>query len=225
MKYIDFEYSFSQQRLNRYLYACGNSKLRAKKLYRANLKLAQSFYPILNLFEVVIRNRMHYQLSSHFTNPDWIIAEKNGFMNDPSLQPDTYLRRCVLSTENKIRRGRGLVTTGKLISEQTFGFWASLFDVHHYRLIGGCMIQCFPRKPAPINRSSISLKLSRIKEFRNRIYHNEPICFSGNAINLSDANQVKTDIYDLIGWIDPKLTTYFQSFDNIGDKIANALAI
>lgn len=225
MTYIDFEYNFSQQRLNRYLFACENSKMRAKKLYRANLKLAQSFYPMLNLLEVVIRNRMHYQLSSHFTNPNWIIAEKNGFMNAPSLQPDTYLRKCVLSTENKIRRGRGLVTTGKLISEQTFGFWTSLFDAHHYRLIGGCVIHCLTKKPSAINRSSISLKLSRIKEFRNRVYHNEPICFSGNVINLSGAIQVKADIYDLVGWMDPKLTIYFQSFDNVDDKIANTLAI
>jgi hypothetical protein len=162
---------------------------------------------------------MHYQLSTYFANPDWIVVEKNRFMNVPSLQPDFYLRRCVESTEYKILRRRGLVATEKLISDQTLGFWTSLFEAHHYGLIGGCVIHCFLNRPSTINRSSISTKLSRIRDFRNRVYHNEPICFSGSAVNLSGAIQVKADIYDLVGWIDPTLTLYFTTFDEIEKRL------
>lgn len=73
MKYQDLEYLISQPRLHRYLLVCGNFKGKAQKLYRANLRIAQAFYPVLNLFEVGLRNVLHYRLSTHFGNPNWII--------------------------------------------------------------------------------------------------------------------------------------------------------
>ncbi len=200
--------------------ACRNSKLRAKKLYGANLRLAQAFYPVLNLFEVILRNRMNEQLSHHFRNPDWILHEKTRFMSDQSLaRSQYYLKNCVVKAENKIRNSGGRVTAGKVISEQTLGFWTSLFDVHHFRLIGGCALNSFPSKPTSENRRSIFLALQKIKEFRNRVYHNEPICFSANRIDLHAAVAAKKAIYDLIIWIDPVLTNYLKSFDNIDQKI------
>ena len=55
MNYNKLEYYVSQPRLNRFLIASGNSKVKAQKLYYANLKVAQSFYPVLNIFEVFFR--------------------------------------------------------------------------------------------------------------------------------------------------------------------------
>jgi len=52
MNFNKLEYYFSQPRLNRFLAASGNSKAKVQNLYHANLKVTQSFYPVLNIFEV-----------------------------------------------------------------------------------------------------------------------------------------------------------------------------
>ena len=220
MEYGKLEYYLSQPRLGRFLIATGYSKSKAQKLYRINLRVAQSFYPVLNLFEIFLRNIINYQVSSHFVNPNWIISEKTGFMNDASLGTSHYfLKNSVEKAERTIRRKGGTVTPGKVIAEQSLGYWTSLFETHHYRLIGGVVIRCFPNKPAHINRNLLNQKLNRVREFRNRIYHNEPICFNGNTVDFTEATNIKQDIYELLEWIDADLTDYVDYFDGIDTKI------
>lgn len=220
MNYNKLEYYISQPRLNRFLVATGNSKVKAQKLYRINLRVSQSFYPILNLFEIVFRNVVNYQVSSHFTNPNWIITEKNGFMSHRSLHSSRYfLKNSILKAERKIRQKGSRITSGRVIAEQSFGFWTSLFDTHHYRLIGGVVIHCFPNKPSNINRSLLFQKLNRVREFRNRVYHNEPICFNGTSIDFSQATTIKNEIYELLQWIDVDLIPYVDYFNSVEVKI------
>lgn len=220
MEYQKLEYYLSQPRLDRFLIATGNSKSKAQKLYKINLRVSQSFYPILNLFEIFFRNIANYQVSSHFTNPNWIIAEKNGFMSNPSLSASRFfLKNFVSKAEKAIRRKGGIITSGKIVAEQSFGFWTSLFDTHHYRLIGGVVIHCFPNKPPHVNRNILNQKLNKIREFRNRVYHNEPICFNGNIIDFTEAITIRNEIYELLEWIDSDLTNYIDYFDGINTKI------
>lgn len=220
MDYNKLELFVSQPRLNRFLAACGNSKRKAQQLYRINLRVAQAFYPVLNLFEVFLRNSINNQVTAHFANPNWIVTEKHGFMSDSSLARGNYfLRGCVDSAERKIRRNRGTVTYGKVIAEQTFGFWTSLFDPHHYSLIGGSVIHAFPHKFPHANRSVISAGLQGIRDFRNRVYHNEPICFNHHAIDFTPAHNIKTEIFLLLSWMDADLSNYVDYFDSIDSKI------
>lgn len=220
MEYQKLEYYLSQPRLDRFLIATGNSKSKAQKLYKINLRVSQSFYPILNLFEIFFRNIANYQVSSHFANPNWIIAEKNGFMSNPSLSASRFfLKNSVSKAEKAIRRKGGIITSGKIVAEQSFGFWTSLFDTHHYRLIGGVVIHCFPNKSPHVNRNILNQKLNKIREFRNRVYHNEPICFNGNTIDFTEAITIRNEIYELLEWIDSDLTNYVDYFDGINTKI------
>lgn len=220
MQYSKFEHFVSQPRLDRFLQACDNSKSKAQELYRLNLRVSQAFYPVLNLFEIFLRNILNVKVSAYFSDPKWIINQKNGFMNDNSLQGSKYfLKNSILISEKTIRRKGGSVSSGKVIAEQSLSFWTSLFDVHHYRLIGGVPIQCFEHKPKSENRSSISKKLNRIRTFRNRIYHNEPICFSDDKIDFQQALQTQRNIYLLLEWIDPELVNYVQSYDSINSRI------
>jgi hypothetical protein len=62
---------FSSPRYNRYLNATGNNKESAKRLYHANIRLGQAFHPVLSQFEVVLRNSLNVNLSTHFKDPDW----------------------------------------------------------------------------------------------------------------------------------------------------------
>lgn len=85
MYFKDFRHYFSAARINRYLIATGNSQKKAMKLYKANLKVSQTFHPVLGILEVTLRNRMNDVLSAHFSDSDWIINQRTGFMSDPSL--------------------------------------------------------------------------------------------------------------------------------------------
>ncbi len=224
MRYEDVENLVSKPRLDRYLAACSNSKMKAKKLYAANLKVSQAFYPVLNLFEVILRNKIQEKLSIYFIDVDWITTQKTGFMNHHTLGDyrrgsGFYFKKQVEKAEAKLRLRRGPITTGKIIAEQSLGFWTALFEPRHYGLIGGSVIHCFPHKPRAIGRNAISVKLQNIRDFRNRVYHNEPVCFNRNNIDFSAAENVKEDIHKLLTWIDISAKLYVNDFDIIDGKI------
>jgi len=183
LKYEKLEQYVSEPRLGKYLNACDNSKTQAKKLYSANLRICQSFYPILNLFEIFVRNSVNVALTNHFNDSNWIITEKAGFMSDSSLtQSRFYLKRCV---EKAIRNNGANSSAGKIISDQTFGFWSALFLPHHYQLLQGSVIDSFPNKSANVNRGVIHNNLKKINIFRNRVYANPAIHFRYSSLQDS----------------------------------------
>lgn len=226
MKLVLRNKHFSRPRYNRYLNATGNNNERAKKLYNANIRLAQAFHPILSQFEVVLRNNLNISLSIYFSDPEWIINQKSGFMRDNSLRNSHYfLRTCIQKTETKLTRRAIPITSGKIISDQTFGFWIAFFLSHHYSLVGGQPIHIFAHKPISENRASIYSKLDEIKNFRNRVNHCEPICFKGHTIDCSLALDIRSKLYSLIKWIDPQLVPFFESIDNIQSKTSFIMTI
>ena len=220
MDYSKLEYYLSKPRLDRFLAATGGSHSKAQKLYRINLRVSQEFYPVLNLFEIFFRNSVYKKVAKYFSDPEWIINEKAGFMSDKSLSKSKYfLKKNVHKAESTIRRKGSVITAGKVVAEQSLGFWTSLFDPHHYKLIGGSPILSFPNKPANANRRLINQKLNKIREFRNRVYHNEPICFDNMQIDFSYSLHIEGEIYDLLRWIDSDLIVYVNYFNGIGSKI------
>jgi len=211
---------WSPQRFNRYLIAVDNDKLRARKLYWANIRLAQAFHPLLSQFEVVLRNAINSTLSVYFSDTEWIIKQKNGFMNDSSLATSRYfLKTSVVKTEKTLARKKIQITYGKVIADQSFGFWVALFLPHHYALLSGSIIRVFPHKPKTETRASIYHRLDVLKKFRNRVNHCEPICFSGNKVDSVVPLQILQMIYELLSWMDPKLCSFFRKLDNIESKV------
>lgn len=224
MTYTQLEYFISQPRLNSFLRACGNSKSKTQKLYRINLRVAQAFYPLMNLFEIFIRNAIYNELANHFDDPDWIINQKTRFMSDPNLSSSNFfLKINTEKAEQKIRRTGLKISSSRIIAEHTFGFWTAFFDPHHFKLIQGAALGAFPNKPYIVNRSILAGMLNRIRDFRNRIYHNEPICFKGSSVDFTVANNVIDDMHQIMEWIDPSLKTYTDYFNNIRNKIDQAI--
>ena len=76
MKFTLINQYFSIARMDRYMMAVGHSTTKAVRLYKANLKVAQSFHPLLSVVEVILRNRLNEVLTAAFTDPDWIINQK-----------------------------------------------------------------------------------------------------------------------------------------------------
>jgi hypothetical protein len=184
------------------------------------MKVSRGFYPVLNLFEVVFRNVCNRAIISELNDPDWIITEKRGFMDHNSLEKSKFfLKESVLNAERNISKSKCVVSSEKIAGELPFGFWTSLFDPHHFTLIKGSVLRAFPGKPADVNRRKLNQKLTLVREFRNRIYHNEPICFSGSAIDFSNAREIRRHIYEILEWIDPELPVYVDTFDDIEEHI------
>lgn len=235
MRFQKVRLYLSSSRIDRYQIAAGNNSTKSVKLYKANLKIAQSFHPLLGILEVTLRNRINTILSGYFVDPDWIINQKNGFMIDPSLTyrdnrtgrmiTNDYLKTSVEKSERRLRRLRIPVTSGKIIADQNLGFWTDLFELSLYRILRGRPIQIFNHLPAGIGRTEVCDRLNKVRKFRNRINHNEPICFIGNNIDFNYAEDVYNSIIELVSWIDPELVDWIKNMDSVMIKINNAKKI
>jgi hypothetical protein len=222
----------STPRIGRYLQATGNSKSKATLLYKANLKISQAFLPTIAILEVTLRNRINTILTAHFSDSEWIINQKNGFMIDPNLThidkrtskhiTNRYLKTEVEKAEKRIQKSGAVVTSGKIISEQTFGFWTDLYEVHHYKILLGRPIQIFTNLPSGHGRKEVNETLNKIRLFRNRLYHNEPICFNGGTINFQNSEDVHNSILNVLSWIDCDLVKWIKNIDEVGKQINRA---
>ena len=229
MRFVNFRNHFSLPRIGRYLTACSNDQRRSVKLYKSNLKVAQAFHPLLGSLEVVLRNGINDQLTSYFADSDWIINQKMGFMVDPILthankkngqvETNRFILNSVKEAERKLRK-RGIgITSGRIISEQAFGFWTDLYENHHYKILKGRPIKLFKNLPAGFGRTEVLNELSKVRQFRNRINHNEPICFVGTAIDFSTTFAVYNSILNLFNWISPELIPWIKDIDKINKTI------
>lgn len=184
-------------------------------LYFANMKIAQAFHPLLSSFEVILRNQLHYALARHFFDGNWIINQKTGFMIAPSLTytnkrtkkkvTNDYILKEVLKAEKKIVDRGVRVTSGRVIAEQTLGFWNSFYEAHHYALLAGVPCRIFKKLPSGYGRKEINDIIAQVRELRNRINHNEPICFVNRKCDFSYVKSMYAIISDFLTWIDPEM--------------------
>lgn len=232
MKFESFKQYFSEARINRYLAVTGYSTEKTLELYKANLKSSQAFHPLLGVFEVIFRNRINDILTTHFADPDWIFNQKTGFMSDSSLKYinkrtgqhkiNDFLKKEVIKAEKRLTKTKTAITSGKIIAEQTLGFWTELFEVHNYRLLKGKPIQIFSSLPSKHGRKEVNDELYKIRVFRNRINHNEPIFFNGDEIDFSQSLIVHQSIHNLLSWIDPEIIKLIFDLDNVKQTIEEA---
>lgn len=235
MRFEKVRAHLSAPRIGRFLHATKNRKAEAVALYRANLKVSRAFLPLIATLEVIMRNRLNEVLTTYFNDYNWIINQKGGFMIDPRLtyidkrsrKPtiNRYLKGEVEKAERRILKSGARITSGKLISEQNLGFWTDFYEVHHYKILLGRPIQIFKKLPPDHGRKEVAEILTRIRLFRNRIYHNEPICFLGTDISLENAMQVYHSIKNILSWIDEDIIKWLIGLDEVVNQINRAKKI
>lgn len=232
--YVKIKKYISAPRLQTYEIVSLNDTKRALKFYQTNIRLSQAFYPLLTIVEVILRNAINEEMSAHFSDVNWLINQQNGFMVDPSLtsidrhsglpKHNHFLKSSVAKSIRKIGAG---YTQGKIISTLEFGFWTAFFDNYHYRILSGVPIQIFSRLPKGTNRAMIFDKLTRIRDFRNRVYHNEPILFDKDVVgtpyfSLNKASEVYKDIEDIFKWLDIDFVRWTKRINNIEFELKRA---
>ena len=107
------------------------------------------------------------------------------------------------------------INSNRILAEQSLSFWTELFEKKYYKLLKGRPIQIFKNLPPNISRVDILNILTKIRKFRNRIYHNEPICFNENRVDLQIPIKIYYSILDILHWIDPETLILLNQVDDV----------
>jgi hypothetical protein len=200
---------FSPDRLDPYLRKHDNNFDKAIEHYKANIEVSETFYPLLAILEVGLRNQMDYQLKRKFNTDSWF--DNNDFIKIVSrFQIDR-----ITDARNSILREKKEVTSGKVISELSFGFWTSLLDSKFERTLWKKLRLSFPNCPKAIRqRKTMSSKFNGIRKLRNRIFHHEPVTW-----NIDVIRNYRDEIIEAIDWIDKGLLDWSNDIIRIDEVI------
>jgi hypothetical protein len=83
--------------------------------YQLNIELTESFYSVISVYEVALRNAINKQLIYLFNREDWYTQ----LQNTPGL---TNLHRYILQANKQISGRKELATPSKIVAELTLVF-------------------------------------------------------------------------------------------------------
>ena len=219
MKFKEFQSILSQERLQRYLIACGNNTRKTMNLYRLNLNLSQEVFTLLSCFEVAIRNAINNILVSRLGN-DWLrdAIMPGGIFDGPACRDSANIIR---KAYNRLLRNNSYSHT-KLLAEMEFGVWKYMFANPQYRAVGRSLLAIFPNKPrstaqCQYNNTYMFNELDGINILRNRIAHHEPICFALRQpiIDTSYIMNSYNRLHTLFEWMDIDSRSLLYGLDHV----------
>jgi hypothetical protein len=179
--------------------------------YLYNVSLCEALYTSLHFLEISLRNTLHTQISRFYGSPAWYLL--------PNTLESSQLRDVQKVTARIQGRGKP-VTPGRVISELNFGFWVSLlsggYETRLWRPNRAIVLKAaFPNIPKSLRqRTTIYKQCNELREFRNRVFHHEPIW---NRLNLSDDF---ASIYEVIHWISPNMVALSRTLDRFPEVIS-----
>ncbi|MGZ0150764.1 hypothetical protein ACXJJ3_27140 [Kribbella sp. WER1] len=187
----------SSARFDPYLIKTSGDLTAAINLYWWNVQASAAFYTPLHCLEMALRNAMHHQLTTAFGRPDWWhVAPLNG--NGVRLINDA---------NRKLARRAVACTADDVVTELTFGFWASLISNEYDRpLWVPCLYKAFPAYRG--TRRDLHRQVRTTLLFRNRIMHHEPI----HHRHLEADHQT---ILRLLGSISPTMVQQLKPHDQV----------
>jgi hypothetical protein len=200
----------SKERLEPYLNYHKNDLFKAIAHYKSNILISESFYPLLAVLEVGLRNSIDYQLTKRFNDKEWY-DNKDFVKIATRFQIDriSQARTNIFSEKKEI-------TPGRIISELSFGFWTSLFDTKFEMTLWKNLRLAFPNCPKNIRkRKTMSSKFNGIRKLRNRVFHHEAITW-----NLDVLNSYKDEIIQGIEWLNKDLLEWIVELNHIDETIS-----
>lgn len=199
---------FSEQRFRKFETYANGDKTKAEELYKDNILLSEALYPVLSVFEVVLRNAIHKELEKFHGREDWY----EDWRYYPDLSDPLEL---IQEAIRQIRDRQEDINSGKVIAEMTLGFWISLFNARYERILWKPLRLCFKQIPKnQRQRHVVSSNLNKIRTLRNRVYHYEPICWNLNALE-NNYNQIITTL----GWINNDLVTWIDDINGFPEVL------
>jgi hypothetical protein len=161
--------------------------------YRWNIALSKSFYPVLGLLEVALRNNLHRVIARHHGSDAW-------YDLIPTVLA-SHEREAVLKAKAKLQERQKLAEPNRVVAELSFGFWTSLLGTdYEQKLWPRLLSSAFPHMPRKQRtRSKVAHRFHQIRVLRNRISHHEPI------YRMTNLAQLDGEIEEALGWLSPNL--------------------
>lgn len=199
----------SKERLQPYLTHHKNEQEKAIQHYKSNILVSEAFYPLLSILEIGLRNSIDFQQIIRFNDKNWF--ENHEFIKVASrFQIDRIsdARSNILSEKKEI-------TSGRIISELSFGFWTSFFDTKFEMTLWKTLRLAFPNCPKEIRkRRTMSSKFNSIRKLRNRIFHHEAITW-----NLDVIQEYEKEILEALNWLNKDLVNWLEGLNHLDDVI------
>lgn len=188
--------AFSARRMSKYVAYSKGDEAKAVKHYKSNLRLAESLYISLSVFEVTLRNALSRELCTMAGTADWwdVFYTTEDLK---SLVPEIDKAKALI-------RNRGeKVDTDKILSEMTFGFWVMLLNSQYERVLWKSLRKAFPNLPKKDRqRKNVSAPCNALRRLRNRIFHQEAICW-----DLYYMTCLHDNLVTVLGWMNTDYPT------------------
>ncbi len=206
-----YEKVFSTQRMEKYFNNYPNNDEKALLHYTVNIELSESFYSILSVFEVALRNSLNRELTEHFRTSEWYlkIENINGLRN---------LRNSIKTAKRHIASRNENITSNKVIAELTLGFWVKLLNAEYERILWKPLRKAFPNiQKSERQRNNVSAPINKIRDFRNRVFHHEPISW-----RLDRLEETHDRIFMVMHWINEDLPNLASTIDRVPKVLGKA---
>lgn len=184
----------------------------ALALYQWNAEISGEFLPILQICEVTIRNSISEAIEKVYgVNWPW---NKTFFYSLPNTKHGYNARKDLTIIIDKF------TTVGKIIPELKFYFWQKMMTSRHDSRIWDLHFdQTFPNMGLPQKTISQKRKiifdnLEKIRIFRNRIAHHEPI------FNRPLNDDYKT-IESIVSFRCSTTSDWLKNIEKVKEKITN----
>lgn len=201
--------------MERYFRLYPNDENRAITHYRCNLQLSEAMYPSLSVLEVTLRNSLCRELRTMTGRDDWYAT----FPNTPGL---ANLNKYITHAAKRISGRHEQVSPSKIIAELTLGFWVTLLNSEYEKVLWKDLRRAFPYMPKNRKqRKNVSAPLNRFRSFRNRVFHNESICW-----NIDRVKELHDEIITLLDWMNKDVPVWLalsDRFDSVSTDIRKTL--
>lgn len=187
--------------------------------YLWNKEVTAAFFPLLQILEVTLRNAIHSQARQAYGSYwfDNVPCRPKSQLSHAQNRHVKNLSKWINESRQSIRRECNIpqskaVPEDKIIANLTFGFWTNLFSAAFHvnrnpkALWPNLLRAVFPNAPKGFrSRDLVQSKLLKIKNFRNRSFHHEPIWNIGYPHSETDAMiglvAMKDEIVTVIRWM------------------------
>ncbi len=195
----------------------GTNKKNVKKedLEHLSYQLFASFLPGFTLLEVTLKNRL-FQAIKNNLGEDWfnqqlVSAEKDNLFNQE--------KKLILLRKRKTFT----LSDNGLLVESGLGLWVEFFNRPLYKQTKGVPISIFKNLPAAMKRKDIYIRLLKIKDLRNRLFHSRipPITATGQVTLLNMILLTAKEIEEVLTWLGglPAKITSIKGIISKGEKL------
>ncbi|MGL5194160.1 MAG: Abi family protein [Chroococcales cyanobacterium] len=174
----------SAARLQPDLNAANQNQEEALELYKINIKLSETLYPFLSIFEVTLRNRIAAVLINKY-GENWFNGNGGNWLNESGTSMTSRKENHELDQLNKakeeLNKRRISLVSDNIVAELNLGFWTGMLKSSYEKTIWHHHIaDLFP----DVNPRNYNLKrnlreifkqANNITRLRNRVFHHDPL--------------------------------------------------